>query len=291
MSLEKPVCFRCRDEWLYGIVHLPLTPRQRGVLVVVGGPQYRVGSHRQFVLLARYLAREGIPVFRFDYRGIGDSDGKLRTFEDIDSDIVAAMDEFSLHAGGLKEVVIWGLCDAASAALFYAHKDPRVTGLVLLNPWVRTETGIAKAYLKSYYFSRFFDPNLWRKIGQGEFRPLAAARSLLGTIAASIGIGKMDLPTAPAPEETHTQSKDTTLPERMLDGLNRYRGRVLLILSGDDLTAQEFNDTVSGSRAWRKRLGADRVIRRELSEANHTFSRREWRDQVAAWTAEWFDAS
>jgi len=28
---------------------------------------------------------------------------------------------------------------AASAALFYAYRDPRVAGLVLVNPWVRTE--------------------------------------------------------------------------------------------------------------------------------------------------------
>jgi hypothetical protein len=29
--------------------------------------------------------------------------------------------------------VIWGLCDGASAAMFYAEQDRRVSGLVLLN--------------------------------------------------------------------------------------------------------------------------------------------------------------
>jgi len=52
-----------------------------GVLIVVGGPQYRVGSHRQFLLLSRRLAAEGHPVMRFDYRGMGDASGAMRGFE------------------------------------------------------------------------------------------------------------------------------------------------------------------------------------------------------------------
>jgi len=60
ITQERALRFRCQSEWLYGILHLPQQPVARGVLIVVGGPQYRVGSHRQFVLLARYLAERGI---------------------------------------------------------------------------------------------------------------------------------------------------------------------------------------------------------------------------------------
>jgi hypothetical protein len=77
------------------------------------------------------------------------------------------------------------------------------------------------------------------------------------------------------------------LPERMAEGLRHFKGRVLLILSGDDLTAAEFRDTVKASRRWRRLLAQPQVTIRELPAANHTFSRREWRDQVAAWTREW----
>ena len=42
------------------------------VLVVVGGPQVRAGSHRHFVQLARHLATHGHAVMRFDVRGMGD---------------------------------------------------------------------------------------------------------------------------------------------------------------------------------------------------------------------------
>jgi hypothetical protein len=59
------------------------------------------------------------------------------------------------------------------------------------------------------------------------------------------------------------------------------------LLSGHDLTAQELRDLVSASPDWRRALESARVSRRELAEANHTFARCEWRDQLARWTEEW----
>jgi hypothetical protein len=73
----------------------------------------------------------------------------------------------------------------------------------------------------------------------------------------------------------------------MFSGLSRFRGKILVILSGNDLTAQEFSDLVKSSRQWRKLLTSSRVTGLSLPEANHTFSRREWRDQVAIWTKDW----
>ena len=145
---ERALSFSCHDSCLYGILSLPEKIFSRGVLIVVGGPQYRVGSHRQFALLARDLAAHGVPVMRFDYRGMGDSEGEVRSFENIDDDLEVAINKFFKEVPSLKDLVIWGLCDAASAALFYAYQDKRVTGLALLNPWVRTDKGIAKARLK-----------------------------------------------------------------------------------------------------------------------------------------------
>jgi hypothetical protein len=73
----------------------------------------------------------------------------------------------------------------------------------------------------------------------------------------------------------------------MEHALRRFRGGVLLILSGNDLTAQEFKDVVARSRRWRRLLSGDHVTRYDLPEANHTFSRRDWRNQVERWTEAW----
>ena len=76
----------------------------------------------------------------------------------------------------------------------------------------------------------------------------------------------------------------------MLRGLRAFHGNVLLIDSGNDLTAKEFLDMAQASPAWRRLLAAPQVQRRTLAGADHTFSRRAWRDQVADWTADWVRA-
>ena len=282
---ERAIAFECEGARLCGIVHVPERPSPRGVVVLVGGPQYRVGSHRQFVALARDLAAAGHPVLRFDHRGIGDSEGEAVGFESVEADLCRAVDALCAEVQGVEEVVVWGLCDAASAALLFAHADRRIAGLVLLNPWVRTERSVARAYLRHYYLSRLFSGDLWRKILAGDFEVGSSLSSLAATALAatrSESCGPGDAPRADG---------DDTLPARMAGGLASFTGPVLFIVSGQDLTAREFADTVGRSPVWRKLLAAGRVERHELPEADHTFTRRCDRDDVAritlAWLAGW----
>jgi hypothetical protein len=86
-----------------------------------------------------------------------------------------------------------------------------------------------------------------------------------------------------------TPKANLPLPDRMKDGLRRFKGKALLILSGNDLTAQEFKDAVGGSADWQRLLREQRIRRCDLAEANHTFSARQWRDQVARWTCDWME--
>lgn len=278
--LQQPLTFACENERLVGIVSRPQQPRARGVLIVVGGPQYRVGSHRQFALLAAHLAGQGTPVMRFDSRGMGDSSGDRRDFEHVTHDLRAAVDAFFDAVKEVRDIVIWGLCDAASAALFYAHQDRRVSGVALLNPWVRTAEGEAKAYLQHYYLQRLLSPAPWVKLLRGEFDLRESAKSLATNLRkareASLAI-----------QPSNPQARTRSLPERMADGLARFDGKILMILSGNDLTALEFKDAVRNSKRWRDLLDSPRVTWRELPKANHTFSTRDWRDQAAVWTADW----
>ncbi len=281
--MEVPVLFQCAGENLVGIFSEGMS--ETGVLIVVGGPQYRVGSHRQFTLLARHLAAQGIPNLRFDYRGMGDSSGSVRNFEDIQLDIKSAIDQLFVCSPRLKRVVLWGLCDAASANLFYAYTDERVCGLVLLNPWVRTVEGEAKAYLKHYYLSRLVDKALWKKILSGKFNFKQSISSLARMVMRLVKIGRYE-----NDKINNSQQYDQltgSLPERMLHALNKFNGRVLLLLSGDDLTADEFRDLVASSDDWKQALAGDHVSLHTLSEANHTFSSAKWRHEVERWTSDW----
>lgn len=292
---EQAVVFAVESDSLVGVLHHGEAQVHAGVLIVVGGPQYRVGSHRQFLLLARRLAAAGVPVFRFDYRGMGDASGAARDFEVVRDDISAAIDTFAKQVPTLRRVVIWGLCDAASAALDYAWRDTRVSGLVLLNPWVRTEAGRARAYLRHYYLQRLTSRAFWSKLVRGGVNPVASLRSLISFSLGLVRRRRASGATAsPVPAKSQTARIDTSpllpgapLPERMAEGWRRFDGRILLILAGEDLTAAEFRDAVAGSPAWRGLLEQPGVSRRELAEANHTFARQAWRTQVEDWTLEW----
>ena len=282
MSIEdyddRALAFRCGDDWLYGVLSMPGTMPTQGVLIVVGGPQYRAGSHRQFTLLARSLAANGIAAMRFDYRGMGDSEGALRDFETITSDLCAAIDAFTKAVPGMRELVLWGLCDAASAIAMYAASDARVSGVVMLNPWVRTSDGLARATLKHYYRGRLLERDFWRKLLSGRFDLAGSLASMAKLARSAFSPGKPDAGASPRP---------SPLPQRILAGMQAFQGRMLVITSGADLTAREFCDAATAMPAWNRLLEAPHVTRRQIDKADHTFSRRMWRDQVADWTCAW----
>ena len=260
---------------MVGILSLPAAPGPRGVLIITGGPQYRVGSHRQFVLLARALAAHGWPVLRFDLRGMGDSEGSARDYRAAGPDIAGALAQFFDAVPTLREVALWGLCDGATAAACHAPRDARVHALILLNPWVRSSAGLARATLRHYYLPRLLQGAFWRKLASGGLRPGASLASLRQVAAATRQVAAPDND-APAPA--------------LLRALTQFQGKVLLILSGDDLGAREWTTLQQSERAWRD-LGASRTWREEhIDGANHTFSSASARAQVERLCADWIAA-
>ncbi len=284
---EIPLTIRRGEATMIGVLHAGADAAERGVVIVVGGPQVRAGSHRQFVLLARRWAAAGVPVLRFDCRGKGDSGGEFIDFEHLDDDIAAAVDALVARRPAVREVILWGLCDGASAILMYAHRDPRVAGVAIVNPWVRTEDGIARATLKHYYARKLVTAAFWNKLLGGGIDPRKALAGLLGMIRSAVGGGDRAAGGDGGSAATAGETAVAPFPDRMARGLELFSGRVLLILSANDLTAKEFLDCLARSRDWRRLIGARRVTRRDLAGADHTFSRRAWRDQVAEWTLDW----
>jgi exosortase A-associated hydrolase 1 len=278
--VEEVVTFSCDQARLWGVLSRPapsVATADTAVLIVVGGPQYRVGSHRQFVLLARAFAAAGHPTLRFDYTGMGDSEGSLRTFDTTAADLHAALDTLAGACPASPRIVVWGLCDAASAALMFASGDPRVAGIVAANPWARSEATLAATRLKHYYVTRLLQRDFWAKLLRGGLRWSDSWRALRGSLANAVA-------RAPA-NSAGTQKIDFQVA--MARGLARLHGEVLLILSGNDLTAREFIEYTRSSSAWRGLLQQPKVTRIELAEADHTFSQRHWLDRVIAESIAW----
>jgi len=275
-------CKNCRID---GILHKPSKAHRVGIVIVVGGPQYRIGSHRQFVLIARKLSEQGFSVLRFDYRGMGESEGDVRTFQNINDDIRSAINSLKTNVEGVEKIILWGLCDAATAISFYANQDDRIIGLVMINPWVRSEQGEARAYIRHYYYNRLFSKKLWKKIIKGQFDILFSLKSLSENIFKSFAHNKIR-------KNTEILAKDVSEPlhERMYKALFTFDGKVLIILCENDLTAAEFSDTVMQDKKWDNVLALERFQIHKLAGANHTFSKRVWRDKVTNWTIDWVNS-
>jgi len=277
-----PVVFESAGTSLVGMLHPAAGKQDLGVLIMVaGGPQYRIGGHRQLVLWSRKFAQNGFPTFRFDFAGMGDSYGEYAGFENVNEDIRAAIDRFFADTPSLKGVVLWGECNACSASLFYAHKDPRVLGIVMLNPWVRTEQGEARAVVKHYYLNRLTERSFWGKVFTLKFDVFGSLVSAVKMIAKARG----DMTGGVEDSEKGLEQK--SLPDRMLYGLTRFRGSLMMVMSGRDLVPKEFDDLVSRESAWQEQLSRCLTERHDLPYADHTFSTGEWRNQVAGWGVDW----
>lgn len=267
---ELPVVFECAGERLIGVVSMPNQPTDTGVLMLVGGRQYRAGSHRQFVLLSRRLASADFCCLRFDFRGMGDSTGEPQSFEAMDADIAAALAVFKTHCPQVKRIVLWGLCDAATAAVLYWQRtqDPFVAGLCLVNPWLRTEASLARARVRHYYVERLLDPAFWRKFFTGEVNLVASIREYIDQWRTSHRITSADFIT-----ET-------------VAGLCYFPGTVLVVLSGRDLVAKEFMDTLARGGDVPLLSGPNRT-RKDIPNADHTFSQTASREELEATVLAW----
>jgi exosortase A-associated hydrolase 1 len=175
-----------------------------GVLLVTGGSQTRIGSHRMYERLAKSLAAHGYPCLRYDRRGVGDSGGEDPGFRGSGPDVAAAAKAFRNESPGLERVIGFGLCDGASALALFG-REAGLDGLILVNPWlVEAEAGEqAPAAIRAHYRQRLLSREGWKKLLSGavDWRKLlkglrrisakAQASSLARDCAAALAAGRL----------------------------------------------------------------------------------------------------
>ena len=74
------------------------------------------------------------------------------------------------------------------------------------------------------------------------------------------------------------------------EGLRRFQGHALLLMSGKDYIAREFDEVTKGSQAWAGLLSGPRITRADIEGADHTFSRAEWKAQAHQALRDWLAA-
>jgi exosortase A-associated hydrolase 1 len=235
--------FQCENATLFGT--LDTAPLATGLLLVSGGNEIRSGTWAGQAQLAARVAAAGFPVFRYDRRGVGDSEGENADFRGSEADIRAALAAFRVASPQIERVVAFGNCDAAAALmLFGAGMD--LDGLVLANPWTidgeEAPDVMPASAIRSRYLAKLANPReVWRLL-TGGVNLAKLARGLKGAASASA---------APSP-----------LVERMRRGLDAFEGPATILLATRDRTAQMFTE------CWQ--AGDPRIAR--LDSGSHSFS-------------------
>ncbi len=141
---ETPIVFERAGQQLYAIVSQPLdSPVADGTIIMFNaGAIRRIGPNRIWTEAARRWAAAGVPVIRVDIEGIGDAGGEGGKYAEGDEafytpnlvEQARGALELAEELGLPDRFVLGGLCSGAYWSFELAASDPRVRGIMMLNP-------------------------------------------------------------------------------------------------------------------------------------------------------------
>jgi len=129
MKTEK-ISFKSEGQKVAGVLHLP--DRTSPPFVIASHGLLSSKDSEKYIALGEKLSNEGIAMLRFDFRGIGESEGKLEddTISRRIKDLEAAVDFMLAHAGLGKRAGLVGSSLGGYVSLFKAAKDKEIRALV-----------------------------------------------------------------------------------------------------------------------------------------------------------------
>ena len=214
-----PLSFECQGRRCGAT--LDNAPGTTGLLIVSGGNEIRAGAFNSQAGLAARIAAAGFPVFRFDRRGIGDSEGENRGFRKSRKDLEAALLSFRALAPQVDRVIAFGNCDAASALMLAGGAG--CDGLVLSNPWTiedDEDDTPPPAAVRSRYVEKLKNPRELLRLVSGQVDLRKLARGLV--------------------QASKSKSGPSSLAAELREGLSGYAAPVRILLAEGDRTAQVF---------------------------------------------------
>lgn len=302
---REAVVFPNRDGLkLFGILHRPVgvPEREVGVIFLSPGVKSRVAPHRLYVKMTESLLRQGYPVLRFDFFGLGDSEGELPEKELVDlyatvqdgryiEDTLCAMDWMEQRLGK-KQFVLAGLCGGALTGLFAAAKDQRAQGVLGLGLPVALD-------------GRTADPS--RFMTQGQLGDVAG--TYLGKVLSLKAwwrmvtfktdyrllwrsVRKHIFPGRRAPEGSGPDEATSNLNPLFANAFHKFvtdGGKLLLVFSGGDRLAWEFQEKFAGPFSDRIQAAGAGYEVHTIAHANHILSDPAWRSEMQALSNAWLN--
>jgi pimeloyl-ACP methyl ester carboxylesterase len=290
---------------LHGMLHSPPAGIARGccVLLLSPGIKGRIGPHRLYLKLAERLVPMGFHVLRFDFHGLGDSEGDAE--ETVLADLYHAI-QVGRYVDDTLDAMDWmasthridrfigsGLCGGSITALLAASRDARIRALlgiglpVILDGGERTRgrflTSQQTREARGQLFSRILRPWTWAKFftGRSNYRVIwRVTRQVFG------GKDKGHAVSSEAPA-----AADDTNPlaaPAFLDLLRSGRPALLTFSEADRLLGQFHEKLESRHRAQLEPYSALYRVH-VVAQANHILSDPAWMADLLDVTQRWLD--
>ncbi len=312
---EKPVVFTDKEgQHLVGIVHEPeATPRDELVIFAFGGVMGRVAQLRQYVNLARLLAREGFITLRFDSHHMGDSEGELprcntKTYYGTIQtgryvpDVSRAID--FMHARyGRRPIVLIALCGGAITVFLTASQDPRVKRAVMLSVPVALDDssvdytsrrGVADYWqtLRPYMF-KLTKREYWKRLLSGKSEYDRIYHTFKGLAASGLAQLQRRYERDAKSEEAQ-ETKETiggaTLNSRFFSAFETCaltKRDMLFVFGGNDFFYREFKEAFEEDFLPKHPEYRDAFTLHVLPQASHMFSFPLWQSQLQDIVRNW----
>lgn len=294
---------------LFGMLHRPANLCASGTAIILLSPgvKMRVAPHRLYLNMAECFVALGYPVLRFDFYGLGDSEGEVKEEYLADlygaiqvgryiEDTIAAMD-WMQRTCGTSTFIVSGLCGGAITGLLTAARDLRIVGLlglaipVILDgsriDFTKYMTDAQLNATRDGYLGKLSRPGAWRSwlrflTFQSDYKMIA--RSLFKPL-----LGKLEGKAPVAAVAVQPDEGDNTNPyfaEAFRQMVSTSRSVYLIFAEMDRLYWEFEKKFVERNRSVLD-LYASWYGIHVTKNANHIFSFREWEQDMLDECSRW----
>ena len=297
------VSFSCDEYRLYGTVHLPATSVRKndiGIIMINAGPTERAGPNRLYIKMAQYFVSKGFPVFRFDPRGTGESQGYWKDIYEGSpitelykailegiwlEDTNRAIEEF-MNLAKVKTVMLYGLCGGAITSLIAGANNPKVSHMCFLGmPVTLTASTGAISDLPEdliekdfkLYLKKIFQPRAaWKFLTlQTDYKTLMAVFYLKFKNIIKKFIGRVKV--------THNDRLSKYFLKAYCSAIKSGK-KMIFVYGENDYLRHEFVNYFYEPNKIREK---DNIEYHMISNANHTLAEDRWQKQYCNILSKW----
>lgn len=285
---------------LFGVLHTPPNAGDLAVILLSPGVKMRVGPEGLYRRLTDRLVSMGITVFRFDFYGLGDSEGTLTeellrdVYNHIEvgrfvEDTFDAMDWMQQHTSA-RRFILSGLCGGAITGLLAGGRDARVAGLLALGitPVLAAASAEASLYMtvgqleesRRKYVRRLGNPRSWLRLLTLQSDYKLMMRFMLQPFRPK------PAPTADDAAPPPNDNANPLFPPAFFTMAEAQRP-MLYIFGGSDRLQWEFEEKFVARYRTRLAAAPDSYDVHVIKDANHVLSLRQWQNEMLDVSASW----